>query len=149
MIAGKVMSTNLVSLTLDATVKDAVRLFREYALQVFPVLDHEGKPVGIVSARSILHFALPGYASGEMIAVMGAGPDIKSVYKNLKSELDQPIRDVMNRNIETISASMPISAVAAMLINLKSDIHGVLVIDDAGKLTGIISARDIICSSPG
>ncbi len=148
MIAGKVMSTKLVSLTLDATVKEAVKLFRESTLHVFPVLDHEGKPVGIVSARSILHFAVPDYASSEMVAVMGAGPDVKSVYKNLEAELDQPIRDVMNQSIETVDANMSISAVAAMLINLKSDIHIVLVIDEAGKLAGIISARDIVCRLP-
>jgi len=40
------------------------------------------------------------------------------------------------------------SAVAAMLANPKGDTHNVLVVDETGKLIGIISARDIICRPP-
>ncbi len=148
MIASNVMSTNLVSLTLDATVKDAIVLFRESTLHDFPVIDNEGKPVGIVTTRSILHCAVPAYASDNLLAVMKAGPDIESVYKNLEAELDLPVKDVIDQNYEVVKPSMPTSAVAAMLINLKGDTHNILVVDDAGKLIGIISARDIISRLP-
>ena len=148
MIASNVMSTNLVSLTLDATVRDAIALFRESALHDFPVVDDAGKPVGIVTTRSILHCAVPAYASDNLLALMKAGPDIESVYKNLEAELDLPIRDVIDQNYEVVTPGMPTSAVAAMLINLKGDTHNILVVDDAGILIGIISARDIICRLP-
>ncbi len=148
MIASNVMSTNLVSLTLDATVKDAITLFHESALHDFPVIDDAGKPVGIVTARSILHCAVPAYASENLLAMMKAGPDIESVYKNLEAELDLPVRDVIDQNFEVVKPSMPTSAVAAILINLKGDTHNILVVDDAGTLIGIISARDIICRLP-
>ena len=148
MIASNVMSTNLVSLKLNATVRDAVTLFHESALHDFPVIDDEDKPVGIVTTRSILHCAVPAYASDNLLAVMKGGPDIDSVYKNLEVELDLSVKDVIDQNYEVVKASMPTSAVAAMLINLKGDTHNILVVDDAGKLIGIISARDIICRLP-
>jgi len=148
MIASNVMSTNLISLTLDATVRDAIALFHKSALHDFPVIDDEGKPVGIVTTRSILHCAVPSYASENLLAMMKAGPDIESVYKNLEAELDLPVKDVIDQNYETVKASMSTSAVAAMLINLKGDTHNILVVDDARKLIGIISARDIICRLP-
>lgn len=148
MIASNVMSTNLVSLKLNATVRDAVTLFHESALHDFPVIDDEGKPVGIITTRSILHCAVPAYASDNLLAVMKGGPDIDSVYKNLEVELDLLVKDVIDQNYEVVKASMPTSAVAAMLINLKGDTHNILVVDDAGKLIGIISARDIICRLP-
>ncbi|MFQ5518690.1 MAG: HPP family protein [Mariprofundus sp.] len=139
------MSTNLVSLDMDASVKDAVDLVQHSVLHDLPVIDHAGKPVGIVTSRSILHFAVPGYASSDLLAAMKAGPDIESVYKNLQAELKRPIMGVVDRNFASVKASTPTSAVAAMLINLKGDSQTVLVIDEAGKLIGIISARDIIC----
>lgn len=148
MIASNVMSTDLISLTLDATVKDAITLFYKSALHDFPVIDDVGKPVGIVTSRSILHRAVPSYASDNLLAIMKGGPDIESVYKNLEAELDLPVKDVIDQNYETVKASMPTSAVAAMLINLKGDTHNILVVDDDGQLIGIISARDIICRLP-
>lgn len=148
MIAGNVMSTDLVRLNLDATVRDVIKLFQNSTLHDFPVINDEGKPVGIVTARSVLHHAVPAYASDSLLAVMKAGPDIESVYKNLEAELDRPIRDVIVQNFEMVKADMPTSAVAAMLTNLKGDTHNILVVDDAGKLIGIISARDIICRLP-
>jgi len=145
MIAENVMSTDLVTLTIDASVREAIDLFQRSSLHDFPIIDGEGKPVGIVTARSILHFAVPNYASSDMLAVMKAGPDIGSVYKALEMESNHPVRDIIDRNFEVVKASMATSAVAAILINLQGDTHNILVVDDAGVLIGIISARDIIC----
>lgn len=148
MLATNVMSSDVVSIKLESTVKDAIALFHESALHDFPVIDNAGKPVGIVTTRSILHFAVPGYASDNLLAVMKAGPDIESVYKNLEAILNHPVKDVIDLNYKVVTANMPTSAVAAMLTNLTGDTHNILVVDDNGKLIGIISARDIICRLP-
>lgn len=148
MLAGNVMSSDIVSIQLESTVRDAIALFQESALHDFPVIDGEGKPVGIVTARSILHFAVPSYASDDLLAVMKAGPEIDSVYANLAAELDRPITDILDSNIDVVKANIPTNAVAAMLTHLKGDTNNVLVVDEVGKLIGIISARDIICRVP-
>lgn len=145
MIAANVMSTDLVSLSLDASVRDAIELFQGSSWHDFPVVDKDGRPVGVVTARSILHFAVPGYASNDLLAIMKAGPDIGSVYKALKMEMEHPISDVIDRDFDMVKGSTATSAVAAMLINLKGDTHNILVVDETGVLIGIISARDIIC----
>jgi len=76
---------------------------------------------------------------------MKAGPDIGSLYKALEMEKNHPVSDVIDQEFEVAKANMATSAVAAILINLKGDTHNILVVDDAGVLIGIISARDIIC----
>jgi len=144
MIASNLMSVHPVSIKLDATVRDAVVLLARLGLHDLPVVDTDDRPVGIVTSRSILHYAVPAYASEDLLAVMRAGPDVGSVYKRLAEVADKPIADVVDRNIKPVRHDMPTSAVAAMLINLKHDTHNVLVIDDDGRLVGIISATDII-----
>jgi len=148
MIAANVMSTNLVSVPIDASVRDVITLFRSSSLHDFPVVNRDGKPVGIVTARSILHFAVPAYASSDLLATMKGGPDIGSLYQALESQQERPISDVVDREFDVVKGSVATSAVAAMLINLKGDTHNILVVDADGVLIGIISARDIICRQP-
>ena len=148
MIASNVMTTDLITLGEDARVKDAIVLFQESALHDFPVIDGSGRPLGIVTARAVLHHAVPEYATDDLLAVMRGGPDIGSVYEMLASSSQHRVVDVIDRQFPVVRQSMPTSAVAAMLINLKGDSHNVLVVDDDGKLVGIISARDIICRLP-
>ncbi|PIP02686.1 MAG: hypothetical protein COW18_07200 [Zetaproteobacteria bacterium CG12_big_fil_rev_8_21_14_0_65_54_13] len=148
MFAANVMSADPVSIKPGAKVSDAVALFRASPLHDFPVVDDEGRPIGIVTARSILHFSVPTYASDSLLALMKGGPAIDSVYKNMAAELDRPVSDVIDRHVDLVKGSMPTSAVAAMLINLKGDTHNILVVDNEGRLIGIISARDMICRLP-
>ena len=149
MIASNVMTTELVTLVEDASVKDAIVLFQEYRYSDFPVIDRAGKAVGIVTARSLLHYAVPDYASEDLLAIMRAGPDIDSVYDKLAAVADHAVTEVIDRDAPVVAEHMPTSAVAAMLINLKGDSRNVLVVDDQEKLIGIISARGIVCRLPG
>jgi len=148
MIASNVMTKNMVNLPENASVKDAVALFRESTLHDFPIIDHEGRPVGEVSTRSILHHAVPAYASSDLLAAMRGGPDIKSLYNNLEAALEHPISEVMSRDVQIVTGHTPTSAVAAILITMTGDSNHVFVVDDDGRLLGLISARDIICRSP-
>ena len=148
MIASNVMTREIVSLHEDASVKDAIFLFRKSALHDLPVIDSEGKPVGEISPRSILHHAVPAYASTDLLAAMRGGPDIQSVYNNLAGALEHPISEVMTRDVQTVAEHTPTSAVAAMLITMTGDSNHVFVVDDDGRLLGLISARDIINRLP-
>jgi len=148
MIASNVMTKNPLTIYQDAKVKETVVLFRSTQLHDLPVVDDEGRPVGSVSTRAILHAAVPAYADDKLLAAMKGGPDIGSVYNNLKIISEKPVREIMDRHIRPIHADTPTSAVAAMLTNLHHDCFNVLVVDDDGKLIGTISARDIVCRTP-
>jgi CBS-domain-containing membrane protein len=148
MLAKDVMSDEIISIRGAASVKDAIALFQESALHEFPVVDQQGKPIGIVTARSILRHAVPRYASSELLAVMRGGPDIESLYKNLEADFDDPVNAVIDEDFQVVEGDTPASAVAAILTNLGGDTNNLLVVDHAGALIGIISARDIICRLP-
>ena len=49
----QVMSRQLITLTEDASVKDAIRLFNDNKISCIPIIDDARKPVGIVSWRDI------------------------------------------------------------------------------------------------
>ena len=147
MFAKNVMSSHIVALKLgtDVFVRDAVVLLESSGLHELPVIDQEGKPIGLVSARSILHLALPGYAADSLLNLMKSGPDVESIYQRLKVILDSPIDCVVDANIDVVNAESPTSAIAAMLVNLKGDSRNILVVDRTGVLIGVITAKDLVC----
>jgi len=146
MLASNVMTTDLLTLHEDALIKDAVALFRDSMVHEFPVVDRSGKLLGEISSRSILHRAVPAYASTELLAAMRAGPDIQSVYNNMKAILDTPLSELMTTDVPTVHADTPTSAVAAELTQLAGDSSHVYVTDSDNKLLGVISSRDVIRS---
>lgn len=147
MIASLAMTPNPTTLPVTARVEDAITLFRSTTLHDIPVIDHDGKPVGSISCKAILHASVPGYASDNLLATMEGGPDIGSVYTNLNNISEKPVADIMDQNIHSVKGTTPTSAIAAMLIHMHYDSFNILVIDEPGKLIGTISAYDIVCRS--
>lgn len=147
MFAKNVMSSQVLALRMEAraTVKDAVLLLESSGLHELPVIDQEGKPVGLVSANSILHIALPGYATDDLLSLMKSGPDITSVYQNLDALLEQPLSNILDKKMNIVKLETPTSAIAAILVNLKGDSRNILVVNDSDELAGVITARDLIC----
>lgn len=68
----QIMSTNLIVLTDDACVGDAVNTFNNHIISCIPVVDSQQRPVGIISWRDILRI-LPVHReeSAQMGAVAG------------------------------------------------------------------------------
>ena len=57
--AHQIMSRNLTTLGLDATLEDAVELFNSRHISCIPIINELGKPVGIVSWRDIIKTLAP------------------------------------------------------------------------------------------
>jgi len=149
MIAANVMTRDPAVLREDAVVEDAVKLFKSTPFHQFPVVDGSGRAVGSISTLAILHAAVPAYADKKLLATMAGGPDIGSVYKNLRQVFDKPVTEIMERPFDSVDEQTPTSAVAAKLVNIQHDSPNLLVTDHDGKLVGIISARDIVCRAAG
>ena len=144
MIAAKLMTRNVVTTTPDALVKDAIGLLRRHHLHDIPVIDADGKPVGMLTARAILHHALPAYASEDLLAAMQASPDLPSVHERLHEMAERKVSEVMSPQVLSVKESASTNAIAAMLVLLRNDSRNILVTNEHGRLEGTISALDII-----
>ena len=120
-LAKDIMSTVLIVIRSDQTVREAVELLTENKLTVLPVLDKLGKLVGVVSEKDILRACetfdmLPG------------------------NFLDSKIQ--FQHDIKTASLTTPIDEIGTLLA------HGgrrhVPIVDNHGLLKGIITRRDLI-----
>lgn len=53
-----IMTKNPITIGPDASIYDALKKMREYGVRHLPVVDREGKPVGMVSVRDIIDLIL-------------------------------------------------------------------------------------------
>lgn len=93
-----------------------------------PVLDGE-RPVGMVSASDILRLVYDIDGSDDRM---------------LRTMLDHQftIDDAMTEELRTVSSSASVFDAATMLSD--GSLHSVLVVDDGGKLVGIVTSTDLV-----
>jgi IMP dehydrogenase len=91
----------------------ALELMRRYEISGLPVVGRDGKPVGILTNRDV----------------------------RFERNLDQPVRDVMTTNLITAYEGMSLEDSKVLLH--KNRIEKLLVVDNAGKLRGLITIKDI------
>ncbi len=103
------------------------------------VVDSEKRLVGEVSEKELLKFALPDYES--FIANIANAPDLEPFEDILKQSDKVLVKDVMNKNVETVSKETQVVEAAALM--LFKDIDRVMVVEN-DRLIGMVSRTDIV-----
>jgi len=133
-----VMTSRVVWVTKDAPYKELAARLRENRVSAFPVLDDEGKVIGVVSEADLLaKEALDGGYDGMPGMITGL-----LRRKEQGKARGITAADLMTRPAVTISADAAVENAAKLMY--KSKIARLPVVDAAGHLTGIISRADVL-----
>jgi acetoin utilization protein AcuB len=130
------MTKNVITLGLKTTVVDAAEIMRTKKIRQFPVIDVKGSLVGIVSDRDIRDAMPSKYLPGD--AANGGSLD------SLRAA------DIMTPEPLTVSPITPIDLVANILLRHK--FGGLPVVDEVGRLVGIVTVADVfrfLCAASG
>lgn len=122
------MTTGVMNLGSEATVIDAAQIMRKKNIRQMPVIDAGGRVVGIVSDRDVRDAMPSKYLPGDSTA-SGAG------LAALK------VRDIMTPEPHTVSPEAAVESAAELLLRHK--IGGLPVVDEQGKVVGIITEVDV------
>jgi acetoin utilization protein AcuB len=124
------MTRSVVSTGPDRTVFEAQELMAQNHIRHLPVVDPEGLLIGIVTDRDI-RSALPNRYLQE---------DISTEQKSKLSKLR--VSDIMIRKVISISPNHTIQDALMMIQNAK--VGALPVVDEDGRLKGILSVRDLL-----
>ncbi len=127
------MTQNPITLDEDVTVLDAAELMKRNRVRRFPVLKNN-ELVGIVTDRDV-RSAGPSQVITFDETERELLPDLYSLLNKIS------IRDIMSRNVVTISPDKTI--ITASLIMIKHRITGLPVVDDQKNLVGILTQGDV------
>jgi acetoin utilization protein AcuB len=121
------MSRNVFTITPEDSMQDAVYLMREHKVRTLPVVKND-KVVGIVSETDIKRAS----------ASDATGLDVHEILY-LISKIK--IKDIMTKNPITVHEDLTVEETAEIL--MKERISGVPVLDNEGKILGIITRDDL------
>ncbi len=135
----EIMKTEMVTVLVTLTCKEAARLLIEHKISGAPVVDETGALVGIVSEKDIFRSFYPSYRE------FYENSDYYYDFERLEGEAQaaseqKTVADVMANRLITAEPDTPVLKVGAQMV--ASGIHRVPVVEN-GKLVGIVSRRDI------
>jgi len=133
-----VMSRNVHTVSPNTPLAEAVKLLVDRVSKTLPVVDEQGRVVGIFTDGDLLN----------RVSVLATSATAHLTRAELHAELqhlrstDQTVQDVMTPNPITITADATIPQAVALL--LEHDIKRLPVVDSGGKLVGLVSRVDIL-----
>ena len=130
MLVRDVMTTGVVTVSPRARVKAAIQLLDEHQITAMPVVDAEGRLVGVVSEADVLRDALMPDRRTHEIPVKVEGRT-----KQLT------VNDVMTHLPMSVTADADLSVAASVLVD--TAIKSLPVVED-GRVVGMVSRRDVI-----
>jgi len=133
------------SLSPENTLKDAVNLLRiakkgeeKVGVKGLPVIDKEGKLVGMLSMTDILKAVHPSYMSLMNLSNFTWDGMVESL---AKSVADKKVETVMSKVVFTVKEDDPLMECVDLMI--KNNIRRLPVVDKIGKVVGMIYERDV------
>ncbi len=133
------MHRDVITVSPEDTLKDVANKLYRYKVSGMPVVDEDGRPVGMISERHLIKAALPDFES--LIQNLSMSPDTEPFDDLLRREDEIKVKDIMTTRLYTTSEDTPIVEVAALM--LFRNIRRIPVVQD-GKLIGMILRRDIV-----
>lgn len=133
MLAKDIMKRDVAAVTCGTSLADAARLMLERGVNGLPVLDAEGRVVGMIGIRDILRVPTPSRSTM---------PILKWARLEEKAELLGRIRvdQVMARQVISVNEDARVIDVAALMAN--RGVHPIPVLRN-GSLVGVIGRADV------
>jgi len=146
MLVKDVMSKNVITISSEESVRDAIEKMAKNNISGLIVVENE-KVVGVISESDIIKFVssefpeikTPMNVTLSILQVLESGIRI---IKEMKKIGKLKVKDLMNKKIFSVKPEDTILEAARTMS--KKDVRRLPVIDESGKLVGVISRTDIL-----
>ncbi len=142
--AKDIMTRGLVTFTKDTPVKEATEVLVKRNIGGAPVVDDEGKLIGIVSEGDLImqdvRFHFPTYIQ-LLDGYIYLPRSLERFEEEFKKAVGAKVGDVMTTDVITVDEDASLEDVATLMVD--KDVSRVPVVTD-GKIIGIITKGDIV-----
>jgi len=146
LLAKNIMISDVVTVTAEISIGELSQILLKNKVSGVPVVDEEGKLIGIVSEADIIQenikVQFPFYFDPLMVS--GYVVDFEKYSQDIKDYLNTKVETIMNYRVKTANPSTPASEIADIMVSNR--VNRVPIIDENKKVVGIITRADIIKS---
>lgn len=143
---GKVMQTNVVTVTPCTSVQEVAGLIVRNHLRAVPVLDEHGEVQGIITEEDLI-FQLAYRVPQAHIRILGEDIFLDDIFEatkaNKKKLTAKTAGELMNDTVISVSADADIKDAATIM--LEKGVDSILVMDEE-EVKGIVTRHDIVRS---
>lgn len=150
MLVKEIMTTDVVTLNGYMSVRQAAELLAARNISGAPVVDSDGKIIGILTETDILrsvkaaadevHMVFPSLHTMGVMFELSKGE--KEIVKAFEEQANTIVMDVMTKNVHTCSPDTTLNEVASTFV--EEGINRLPVVDEEGHVVGIVARGDIV-----
>lgn len=145
--ATQIMTTDVVTLAPDTSVEDAVALLTEHRISGAPVVDSDGRLIGVLDDSDLI-IAEARLHAPTVIEILGAYFTLPGERHRFDEEvrhaLGATVGELMDDDPPTVGLDATVEDVATLLVDSRGS--RVLVVDEARRVAGIVSRGDLVAA---
>ena len=136
-----VMTTRVVAVRKDASFKDIAALLAEHRVSAFPVVDDEGKVIGVVSEADLLsREALVATLGGQAVRLSRSAVALDP--GEFTKAAAVTAADLMTKPPVVVTPDEPVTSAARLMYHGR--VKRLPVVGEDGQLAGIVSRADVL-----
>lgn len=139
-----VMTNEVITVNENDTVEKSASILAKYDLSGLPVVDDNGRVIGIITEGDLIkhnsEVQVPAFL--EILGGIIYLDDPNKYLDDVKKSMGYFVKTVMTNDVITINQNEKVEAAASLLVRKK--IKKLPVLNDDGKLVGIISRKDVM-----
>jgi len=144
MLAREVMTRDVVTVTTAASVTEVARLLVEHKVSGLPVVDEEHRVVGMITEGDLIYqdkkVHMPAFL--EILGGVIYLENPQRIVNDLKKMTATKVAEVMTSKVYTVKEDASMEDIATIMV--ERQVNRLPVVDQAGKLVGIISRQDLV-----
>ncbi|NLC71075.1 MAG: CBS domain-containing protein [Desulfuromonadaceae bacterium] len=144
--AQDVMTREVVSVSADTAIEDLARLLVEKKVSAVPVVEADGRLVGIISEGDLLQRDKPLHIP-TVISIFDWVLYLETSKKfemEVKKITARKVSELCTRNVVTCSPETPLTEVAQLMVN--RHVHLIPVVDEGKRVVGVVTRLDVVRS---
>lgn len=144
MLAREVMTRDVVTVNRAASVTDVARLLVEHKVSGLPVVDEEHHVVGMITEGDLIYkdkkVHMPAFL--EILGGVIYLENPQRIVNDLKKMTATKVAEVMTSKVYTVKEDATMEDIATIMV--ERQVNRLPVVDQTGKLVGIISRQDLV-----
>ncbi|MBS4007600.1 MAG: CBS domain-containing protein [Clostridium sp.] len=144
MLAREVMTRDVVTVGLAASITEVARLLVEHKVSGLPVVDEEQRVVGMITEGDLIYqdkkVHMPAFL--EILGGVIYLENPQRIVNDLKKMTAAKVAEVMTSKVYTVKEDASMEDIATIMV--ERQVNRLPVVDQNGKLVGIISRQDLV-----